>query len=221
MSSKALAARHQPTRALQFKRTPIWADIHRDLLHEKVRVWCVVVRDLLSDPPSMLLFSHNISQISTDQDRRHRRAQDSVKNVEPKVLESHAEWRAADVADPESWTLHLDDHDHAELDAALALAKQTSADPLEIRREDFPLERLGDKLESTLNMLANGRGFTRISALDAGRYSEDDITLLFWGIGLYLGEARVQNQYGHLLGDVTDQGKSPTTPPCEAMSWAR
>ena len=90
-----------------------------------------------------------------------------MKNVEPKVLESHAEWRAADVADPESWTLHLDDHDHAELDAALALAKQTSADPLEIRREDFPLERLGDKLESTLNMLANGRGFTRISALDA------------------------------------------------------
>jgi len=56
MSSKALAARHQPTRALQFKRTPIWADIHRDLLHEKVRVWCVVVRDLLSDPPQCSSF---------------------------------------------------------------------------------------------------------------------------------------------------------------------
>jgi len=33
-------------------------------------------------------------------------------------LEPAAEWRAADVADPESWTLRLTESDRAELDAA-------------------------------------------------------------------------------------------------------
>ena len=34
-------------------------------------------------------------------------------------LEPAAEWRAADIADPEAWTLRLDEADQAELDAAL------------------------------------------------------------------------------------------------------
>jgi hypothetical protein len=45
-------------------------------------------------------------------------------------LEPAAEWRAGDIADPAAWTLHLSAADHAELDAALAVAKRKSADPL-------------------------------------------------------------------------------------------
>jgi len=44
-------------------------------------------------------------------------------------LEPACEWRAADVADPESWTLRLSEADHDELDAALAVAKAKSTDP--------------------------------------------------------------------------------------------
>jgi hypothetical protein len=128
------------------------------------------------------------------------------------LLEPAAEWRAADVADSESWTMRLTAADHAELDAALATAKVKSTDPLDIGREDFPLGDLSAKLDGVVDELLDGRGFARIATLDADRYDDEDLTLLYWGIGLHLGEPWAQNKYGHVLGDVTDQGKSITDP---------
>jgi hypothetical protein len=127
-------------------------------------------------------------------------------------LEPAAEWRAADVADPVTWTLRLTDGDRAELDSALRIAKSKSTDPLEIARDDFPLDQLASKLGEVVDVLLNGRGFMRISALDADVYSDEDLTLLYWGIGLHLGEPWAQNHHGHVLGDVTDQGKTIDDP---------
>ena len=58
-------------------------------------------------------------------------------------LEPAAEWRAGDIADADAWTLRLSAADHAELDAALAVAKRKSTDPLELDRDDFPLDAPG------------------------------------------------------------------------------
>ena len=127
-------------------------------------------------------------------------------------LEPGAEWRAGDIADPAAWTLQLDAADHAELDAALAVAKKKSTDPLELARDDFPLPRLADKLDDVVQTLLNGRGFARIATLNTARYGDDDLTLLYWGIGLHLGEPWAQNKHGHVLGDVTDQGKTIDDP---------
>jgi hypothetical protein len=128
-------------------------------------------------------------------------------SVVPKPLETHVNWRAADVADPERWTLRLSENDHRELDRALAHAKSKSSDLLEIDREAFPLDGLTAKLADIERVLIDGRGFARISALDARRYSDDDLTMLYWGIGMHLGEAWPQNKHGHMMGDVTDQGR--------------
>jgi hypothetical protein len=128
------------------------------------------------------------------------------------VLEPAAEWRAADVADPATWTVTLTPDDHAELDAALAHAKARSTDPLELGRDDFPLGRLAGTIDAVAAELIDGRGFVRISALDVDRYDDDDLTLLYWGIGLHLGDPWPQNKHGHVLGDVTDQGKTVDDP---------
>ena len=127
-------------------------------------------------------------------------------------LEPAAEWRAADVADPESWTLRLTQEDQDELAGALAKAKAKSTDPLDLGKQDFPLEGLADKLQGVVDVLLNGRGFMRIATLDADRYGDDELTLLYWGIGLHLGEPWAQNKHGHVLGDVTDQGKTIDDP---------
>ncbi|HEY1832588.1 MAG TPA: TauD/TfdA family dioxygenase [Acidimicrobiales bacterium] len=127
-------------------------------------------------------------------------------------LEPAAEWRASDVADEEAWTLRLTAEDQVELDHALDRAKTKSTDPLELTQEDFPLDGLVAKLAGVVDVLLNQSGFMRISALDADRYSDDDLTLLYWGIGLHLGVPWAQNKHGHVLGDVTDQGKSITDP---------
>src|SRR5690242_8556538 len=129
-------------------------------------------------------------------------------------LEPQAEWRAGDVADPATWTVELTDADQAELDAALRHALTISDDPLRLGRDAFPLEGLVAKLDQVAAELIDGRGFVRLSALDVDRYSDDELTLLYWGIGLHLGDPWPQNKYGHVLGDVTDQEKrldDPTT----------
>lgn len=125
----------------------------------------------------------------------------------PRELETHVDWRSADVADPARWTVELTASDHRELDRALEVAKARSRNLLDIRREDFPLEGLAPKLAEVERELIDGRGFVRISALDASRYSDDDLTMLYWGIGMHLGDPWPQNKYGHMMGDVTDQGK--------------
>ncbi|MGH9763951.1 MAG: TauD/TfdA family dioxygenase, partial [Blastocatellia bacterium] len=126
----------------------------------------------------------------------------------PRILEGHINWRARNVADPEVWTLRLTDSDQRELDAALRAAKQVSRDLLELGIEHFPLDGLAGRLAEIERELIDGRGFIRISRLDAERYSDDDLTILYWGIGMHLGDPWPQNKYGHVMGDVTDQGKA-------------
>lgn len=132
--------------------------------------------------------------------------------ITPRKLDTHVNWRAKDVADPVVWTVTLTPADHRELDAALRAAKAKSDSLLEIGREDFPLDGLVPKLAAIERELIDGRGFVRISALDAGRYDADDLTMLYWGIGMHLGEPWPQNKYGHVMGDVTDQGRPPDDP---------
>jgi hypothetical protein len=130
----------------------------------------------------------------------------------PQPLETQVNWRAGDVADARAWTLRLSECDHGELDRALATAKSASSELLDIGRDEFPLDGLADKLGDVERALIDGRGFVRIAALDTRRYSDDDLTMLYWGIGAHLGDPWPQNKHGHLMGDVTDQGKALTDP---------
>ncbi|HEY5290561.1 MAG TPA: TauD/TfdA family dioxygenase [Caulobacteraceae bacterium] len=126
--------------------------------------------------------------------------------IEP--LETGCEWRAADVADPAAWTETLSVTEVAELEQAIAHARAVSAELLDIGRDDFPLPTLGHRLAAIERELIDGRGFLLISGLPRERWSNDDMCLAYWGFGAHLGRPWPQNHHGHLLGDVTDQGKS-------------
>jgi alpha-ketoglutarate-dependent taurine dioxygenase len=126
--------------------------------------------------------------------------------IEP--LETHAEWRASDIADRSRWTYRLTETDLAELEAALAHAAAQHADVLDITREDFPLPTLGAKLRRFEDELIDGRGFQLISGLPVERYGDADACAMYWGIGMHLGRPWPQNKHGHLLGDVTDHGRT-------------
>jgi hypothetical protein len=133
-------------------------------------------------------------------------------SFQPKQLETHINWRSSDVADPAKWTIELTPSDHRELGNALKTAKSVSDNLLDIGRNEFPLDGLVPKLADIERELIDGRGFVRISALDATRYADEDLTMLYWGIGMHLGDPWPQNKYGHMMGDVTDQGKKLDDP---------
>ncbi len=131
---------------------------------------------------------------------------------EVRPLERHAEWRAADVADPEVWTHRLTDTEIAELEAALAVARAHTDEVLDVDKEHFPLDTLVPVLAGIADELINGRGFQRISGLPVERLGAEDASWIYWGVGLHLGVPWPQNVKGHLLGDVKDQGKSLDDP---------
>lgn len=132
--------------------------------------------------------------------------------TEVRPLEVHANWTAADVADPDAWTYRLSDAEGEELQAAVAVARARTDEILDVRKDDFPLPTLGPVLGGLADELINGRGFQRISALPVERVGHDDACWMYWGIGLHLGVPWPQNVKGHLLGDVKDQGKRPDDP---------
>jgi hypothetical protein len=132
--------------------------------------------------------------------------------TEPRILEPQCEWTAADVADEEVWTEHLTEAELEELDASLRHAVRRSDDVLELTRDDFPLPTLAERLSAIEAELIDGRGFVRIRGIDRSAYTQDEMELLYWGIGTHLGLPWAQNKHGHVLGDVTDQGKGVDDP---------
>ncbi|HEX3915860.1 MAG TPA: TauD/TfdA family dioxygenase [Caulobacteraceae bacterium] len=130
----------------------------------------------------------------------------------PRILEAACEWRAEDVADPAAWTEQLTAPEVEELEAATLHAYAKTDDFLEIGKADFPLPTLAPRLKAIERELIDGRGFVLIRGLPRERWSNDELCMAYWGIGAHLGRPWPQNHYGHLLGDVTDQGKLPGDP---------
>ena len=126
----------------------------------------------------------------------------------PRVLEPQCEWTSDAVADESLWTEQLDAGECEELDGALRQALAKSDDILEIGRDDFPLPQLSKRLQRIERSLIEGRGFVRLRGVDRRRYDQAEMEMLYWGIGTHLGSPWVQNKHGHVLGDVTDQGKT-------------
>jgi hypothetical protein len=137
---------------------------------------------------------------------------DDRAEFDPVPLEEACEWRAEDVAEPDAWTELLSRSEQDELEAAVAHAAAISEDWLDIGKAEFPLPTLGPRLKRIEQQLIDGRGFVRIRRLPRERWTNDQMSLAYWGIGMHLGRPWPQNQYGHLLGDVTDQGKALDDP---------
>ena len=130
----------------------------------------------------------------------------------PRVLEERCEWTSGEVGDESAWTEVLDDAEQAEIDAAVRHAMGVSDDVLAVTADDFPLPTLGRRLADIERELIDGRGFVRLRGVDRSAYSQAEMEMIYWGIGMHLGTPWPQNKHGHVLGDVTDQGKSGDDP---------
>jgi len=122
-------------------------------------------------------------------------------------------WTRAQMEADKSWIYTLSPAEVAEIRAAVAVARGTGK-PLEaITREDFPLATLPRRLDALGEELENGRGFEMWRGLPVDEWSIEERSVAYWGLGLYLGTAVVQNARGELFGHVRDTtaGADPQT----------
>ena len=117
-----------------------------------------------------------------------------------------AAWRGCDLAGDPSWVHHLSSQAIQSIDAALAGIKARKLSFPHFSRADFPLPELGADFQHYADALENGRGFLVLRGLPVHRYTDDEINILYYGIGLHLGVPVRQNPKGDLLGTVMNVG---------------
>ena len=127
--------------------------------------------------------------------------------IHAETVQHSSAWYGKDLINDASWLVHLTPQDLAEIGAAVRQVRAHGLVLGEVGRASFPLPTLGLKLADWLEEIRTGRGFVVLRGLNAGDYSDDDVGLIFWGIGAYLGVPVTQNPRGDLLGHVYDHGR--------------
>ncbi len=124
--------------------------------------------------------------------------------VPTKPINSPAAWVGSAMPKLEAMAYHLGADEMAELDAALAHAKQTGKARKDMLAADFPLPRLAPRIAEWQATLKDGLGLQVIRGVPVARWSEDEAELFFWCLGLHLGRPGGQNPKEELLGHVRD-----------------
>ncbi len=134
-------------------------------------------------------------------DRAHREpAAPMLPLVDP------AGWTRESLSRLEDWSYRLTDDDVAAVLTATARVRNRQLAPETIGREDFPLGRFGLVLDDVRKELAQGRGIVMMQGFPVDRMDKLDRAIAYLGVGAYLGERKVQNREGHVLGHVKDLG---------------
>ncbi len=130
-------------------------------------------------------------------------------NTLPPRQDIAAAWEGRALANsPEAWTITLSKAHIAELERAGIKIKNLA----DISKETFDLPTLSQILSELQQELIKGRGFVLIRGLEIEKYSEDEIAVLFTGLGSHIGHTRSQNAAGDLLGHVLDVGADASDP---------
>ena len=132
--------------------------------------------------------------------------------VRREPLGGPAAWRGETLERAHDWIVTLDADAVGELERAGETARRRTSDLATMRREDFPLPRLATAIRHWSRELGHGRGFLVVRGLPVERWSEEEASLVYWGLGLHLGLPGAQNVGGDLLGHVVDTGEDAADP---------
>ena len=139
-------------------------------------------------------------------------------NLPPEVRDASA-WCGVEMAKGTEWVKRLDEEEIAELDAAVRQLRESQVEVATISAEDVALPKLGARLREWMEEVLNGRGFVLIRSLPVERLSRRQAAwtrrqaaIAFLAMGVHLGNLRMQNADGHVLGHVKDLGRSSSDP---------
>ncbi len=117
-------------------------------------------------------------------------------------------WKGSELLGQEAaWIYRLSQESIAALELALEHTQSKGLNAPYFSKEDFPITpALQAEIDDFAEELENGRGFVVIRGLPAERLSEEQLAIIYYGIGLHLGLPVTQNERGDLLGKVTSVG---------------
>lgn len=136
-----------------------------------------------------------------------RSSKDSDMSTLPPPATGPAVWSAEQLTHDTAWITHFSDTEISELDNAVTHVLGAKKKVFEFGRLDFQLPTLGARLFQCAEQVENGRGVALWRGLDVKKYDEESLKVLYWGVGVHLGQPISQNARGDLIGHVRDSGR--------------
>jgi hypothetical protein len=123
-----------------------------------------------------------------------------------KPLDHPAAWKATAFRSKDDFSLDLSARQIDALEAETAAFKKSGGDHADLNPRTFPLASIRDDLQSWRNEILHGRGLLMLRGFPVDRMDEDDLRLLFLGLGTHFGRPVSQSANGELIGDVVNIG---------------
>lgn len=118
-------------------------------------------------------------------------------------------WKTKDVESDNSWVLRLTPEQIQGFKDALLFAKSHPKPLLEMSQADYPLPEASKKALKDAIATTQGRwGMCLVKGFPVDEWSEADMRVAYWGMGLYMGVGRTQNRASEVINDVRDAGGS-------------
>lgn len=126
---------------------------------------------------------------------------------EPKKAAGPAVWTTQNMVEDTSWIIPFEADEVTELEQAVSVAMSSGKQLYAFGRDDFDLPKLGSRLAQCAHDIEYGRGVALWRGLDVSSYDEQELKVLYWGIGVHLGLPIHQNAKGEMIGHVRDSGQ--------------
>src|SRR5205823_10334006 len=113
-------------------------------------------------------------------------------------------WRGSEMAASARWQRHLSPAQLAEIDRALAAARARGLRWEEMTAADFPLPSFAPLAEAIRSELEDGCGLMLLRGIEPGRYSLDELKLLYAGLCRHIGSLVHSNRAGEIMREIRD-----------------
>ncbi|KAL2794880.1 hypothetical protein BJX66DRAFT_325073 [Aspergillus keveii] len=118
-------------------------------------------------------------------------------------------WKTKDVESDKTWILRLTPEEIDGFRSALAHAKAHPKELLDMTQSDYPLPAASKAALERAIATTQGRwGMCLVKGFPVNEWSEADMRVAYWGMGLYMGVGRTQNRMSEVINDVRDAGGS-------------
>src|ERR1051325_1932351 len=134
----------------------------------------------------------------------------AVRAIEP--ISGACVWQGGDIAASPRWRRTLAPVQLGEIDEALATAKARGLRWQGMRQEDFPLPAFAPLAEDVRVELEEGSGIVLLRGLDPGRYTPDELRLLYAGLCRHIGTLVYSNRAGEIMREIRDVTRDGADP---------